>query len=341
MKLHHWAAALGSSLLICFGSAEASAADASSFYKGKTVKLIVGFSPGGGYDQYTRTLARHYGSHIPGHPDVIVENMPGASSLKAVKYLSAAAPKDGSVVVAYNSGLITQSITLPKKMNVNLAKLPYIGSITQDIRICYMWHTSGVKTFKQMKEKPKVVFGETGRGSSAYVNESILKNAFGVHMKQVLGYPGSAEKRLAIERGELDGDCGAYTSLPEDWLRDHKINIVIRFNSIVAPGMSEDIPYDVDLVKDPDMKKVLKLFAATGEIGRPYITTPGIPKDRLAALRTAFNETVKDPKFVADAHKQRLTVISPMNGEDAQKAVAELYDVSPKVAAEAKKITGD
>lgn len=324
--------------LNCFASP--STADAKSFYDGKTIKLVVGFSPGGGYDQYTRLLARHYANHIPGHPDIVVNNMPGASSLKSVEYLDATAPKDGTVIVAYNSGLITQSMTLPDKVKVNLSKFSYIGSITEDIRMCYMWHTTGVKTFAEMQKRPKVVFGETGRGSSAYVNERIIKEVFGVKLKQVLGYPGSAEKRLAIERGELDGDCGSYSSLSDDWLNNHKVNILIRFNKNVAPGMSKDIPYDVDLAKDADTKKLLQLFAATGEVGRPYIASLGVPKDRLKILRTAFDDTVKDPKFVADATKQHLTVINPMTGEEAEKSVTGLYDASPKVVAQAKKITG-
>jgi tripartite-type tricarboxylate transporter receptor subunit TctC len=340
MRLLRWTSVLP--VLLAFSAANpALAADAGNFYKGKTVNLIVGFSAGGGYDQYTRLLGRHIAKHIPGHPDIIVNNMPGASGLKAVQYLDAGAAKDGTVIVSYNSGLITQSMTLPEKVKVNLANYAYVGSITEDIRMCYMWGATGVKTFAEMQKRPKVVFGETGRGSSAYVNERILKGIFGVHLQQVLGYPGSADKRLAIERGELDGDCGAYSSLSEDWLKNKKVNILIRFNQHVAPGMSDKIPYAVDLAKDPDTKKLLKLFAATGEVGRPYIMSRDAPKDRVDVLRAAFSATVKDPEFLADAKKQTLVVIQPMNGEQAQKAVAEIYDAPPKVVAAAKKVTGD
>jgi tripartite-type tricarboxylate transporter receptor subunit TctC len=340
MRLLRWTSVLP--VLLAFSAANpALAADAGNFYKGKTVNLIVGFSAGGGYDQYTRLLGRHIAKHIPGHPDIIVNNMPGASGLKAVQYLDAGAAKDGTVIVSYNSGLITQSMTLPEKVKVNLANYAYVGSITEDIRMCYMWGATGVKTFAEMQKRPKVVFGETGRGSSAYVNERILKEIFGVHLQQVLGYPGSADKRLAIERGELDGDCGAYSSLSEDWLKNKKVNILIRFNQHVAPGMSDKIPYAVDLAKDPDTKKLLKLFAATGEVGRPYIMSRDAPKDRVDVLRAAFSATVKDPEFLADAKKQTLVVIQPMNGEQAQKAVAEIYDAPPKVVAAAKKVTGD
>lgn len=341
MRLLHCTTALLISLTALGSFTPVQASGADNFYQGKIVNLTVGFSAGGGYDQYTRLLARHYARYIPGTPDVIVNNMPGASGLKAVQYLDASAAKDGTVIVAYNSGLITQSMTLPDKVKVNLADFAYVGSLTEDIRICYMWGGTGVKTFAEMQKRPKVVFGETGRGSSAYVNERIIKEIFGVHLQQVLGYPGSAEKRLAIERGELDGDCGSYSSLSEDWLNNKKINIVIRFNQHVSPGMSDKIPYAVDLAKDPDTKKLLKLFGATGEVGRPYIMSKDVPQDRVKVLRDAFMATVKDPAFLKDADKQHLTVISPMSGEEAQKAVEAIYDSPPQVVAAAKKITGD
>jgi tripartite-type tricarboxylate transporter receptor subunit TctC len=202
-----------------FCGTPASAQGAGDFYKGKTVRLVVGFSPGGGYDAYTRLLARHYGRYIPGKPDIIVNNMPGASSLKSVQYLDAGAPKDGTVLTAFNPGLIVQSMTAPDKFPIRLTNYAWIGSISEDIRVCYMWGATGVKTWDDMLKRDKVVFGETGTGSSAYVNERILKDVFGVKVQQVLGYPGSAEKRLAIERGELDGDCGSFSSIPPDWVR--------------------------------------------------------------------------------------------------------------------------
>lgn len=341
MRLRHWATTLPILLASIGSMSSAFAADANNFYKNKTINLTVGFSAGGGYDQYTRLLARHYARHIPGKPDVIVNNMPGASGLKAVQYLDAGAPKDGTAIVAYNSGLITQSMTLPGKVKVNLADFAYVGSLTEDIRLCYMWAATGVKTFEQMQKHPKIVFGETGRGSSAYVNERILKEIFGINLQQVLGYPGSADKRLAIERGELDGDCGAYSSLPDDWINNNKINILVRFNQHIAPGMSDKIPYVVDLAKDPDTKALLKVFGATGEVGRPYIMSKDVPKDRVKILRDAFMATVKDPAFVADAKKQTLVIISPMSGDEAQKAVEAIYDAPPKIIAAAKKVTGD
>ncbi|MGE5539474.1 MAG: Bug family tripartite tricarboxylate transporter substrate binding protein [Gemmatimonas sp.] len=322
-------------------SGAAVAQDAAAFYKGKTMRLVVGFSPGGGYDAYTRLLARHYGRYIPGSPDIIVNNMPGASSLKSVQYLDSGAPKDGTVLTAFNPGLIVQSMTTPDKFPIDLRRYEWIGSISEDIRVCYMWHATGVKTWDDLLKRPQVIFGETGTGSSAYVNERILKDVFGVKVKQVLGYPGSAEKRLAIERGELDGDCGSFSSIPPDWVRERKIDVVIRFEQHLAPGMTADAPYAPDLAKDAKQRQLLMLLNSSGDVGRPYIAPRGVPAERLKALRAAFDQVVKDPQFVADAEKQQLTVIAPLSGDDAYRMVEEIYKSPPDVVAQAKDITGE
>lgn len=331
------------SLLTLFALAAGAAygQDAESFYKGKTLRIVVGFSPGGGFDLYARTLARHYGAYLPGHPDVIVNNMPGASSLKSVQYLDAGAPKDGTVITAFNSGLITSSLTNPKKFPVRFTEVAWIGSISQELRVCYIWAAKGVKTLDQMKKLPQVTIGETGAGSSAYVNERILKLVFGVNVKQILGYPGSAEKRLAIERGELDADCGAITSVPVEWLRDKKVNVVIRFEDLLVPGLTAQTPYANDLARDSDTKALLTLLNASGDVARPYVVSKSVPKDRLNALRTAFDRTLKDPGFLADAEKQKLLVIGPMAGAAAEAYVAKVYQASPAVVAQAKKVMGE
>jgi tripartite-type tricarboxylate transporter receptor subunit TctC len=319
----------------------ANAQDAESFYKGKTLRIVVGFSPGGGFDLYARLLARHYGPYIPGHPEIIVNNMPGASSLKAVQYLDAGAPKDGTVITAFNSGLITSSLTSPARFPIRFTDVAWVGSISEELRVCYIWAATGLKTLEDMQKRPQVTIGETGTGSSAYVNERILKLVFGVNVKQVLGYPGSAEKRLAIERGELDADCGAITSIPTEWLRDNKVNVVIRFEDLLVPGLTAATPYANDLVDDPDRKALLTLLNASGDVARPYIVSKSVPKDRLKALRDAFDRTLKDPQFLADAEKQKLIVIAPMGGEKAERYVEKVYQASPAVVAEAKKITGE
>jgi tripartite-type tricarboxylate transporter receptor subunit TctC len=339
MRIKNWAA-----LPLIVGSialtAPLAAQDAASLFKGKQVRLTVGFTPGGGYDAYTRLLSRHYGRFVPGNPDMIVVNMPGASSFKSVQYLNSGAPTDGTAITAFNPGLITQSMTIPDKVNVKFTDFAWIGSISEDLRVCYMWHETGVKTWDQMLARNPVIMGDTGAGSSSYVNQKMLQEVFDVKLKQILGYPGSAEKRIAIERGELEGDCGSWTSIAEDWIRDKKVNLVVRFSHNVALGLPESVPYAGDLLKDPKKKQVFQLLTSSAEIGRPFIAPKALSAERLKVLRVAFNETMKDPQFLADADKLKL-LVTPMTGEAVEKELLEIYKAPPDVVAMAKEISGD
>ena len=312
-----------------------------NFYAGKTVNIVVGFTPGGGYDAYARLLARHYGRFIPGNPNVVVQNMPGAGSLLSVRNLDGTAQKDGTVIAAFNPGLLIQSMTIPEKISVNFQEFAWLGSIGNDLRVCYTWGGKNIKSFDQMLKRDQVIMGDTGAGSSAYVNQKMLQQIFGVKMKQVLGYPGSAEKRIAIERGELDGDCGSWTSIPEDWIRDKKVDVVIRFQKEVSHGLQESVTYAGDLIKNDQNKlKLLDLLNAPSEIGRPYILSKAVPADRLQVLRTAFDATMKDAQFNSDADKQQL-IIDPIQGDKVSGMLKELYATPPSVVQEAKAITGD
>jgi tripartite-type tricarboxylate transporter receptor subunit TctC len=326
--------------LAVLSAAPADAQDPASFYKGKTVRLVVGFSPGGGYDVYARALARHYGRHIPGNPLVVVQNMPGAASLKSVQYLTAGAPTDGTLITTFNPGLITQSVTAPDKINVKFLDYAWIGNVSEDFRVCFTWNGTGIKNWQDFLARDKITFGNTGVGTSAYIDDRILSELFGVKLHAVMGYPGSADKRVAIERGELDGDCGSWTSMPEDWLRDGKITLLVRFSKTLAPGMPADLPFGGDLLADAGKKRILSLLTASAFVGRPYIAPKGVPADRLAALRTAFDKTMKDPEFLADTAKQRL-VVAPMTGPAVEAYIKDLYQSPPDVIAAAKQISGD
>ena len=180
----------------------------------KTLTFVVGSSPGGGYDTYTRILARHIGRHLPGQPNIVVQNMPGASSLKAVQYLDSGGPKDGSAIAAFNPGLINESLVNPDKIRFRFSDVAWVGSITRDLRACYAWAATGIKSWDDLKSFRQFNIGAPAPGTSSYINAAILKNLFGIALRHVMGYAGSAEQRLAIERGELDGDCGAWSSVP-------------------------------------------------------------------------------------------------------------------------------
>jgi tripartite-type tricarboxylate transporter receptor subunit TctC len=329
-------------IALCVGFATpATAQDPAAFYRGKTVRIVVGFSAGGGYDIYARVLAKYFARHIPGQPTVIVQNMPGAASLKSVQLLSAGAPSDGTLITTFNPGLITQSITAPDKVGgVKFLDYAWIGNVSEDFRVCYTWNGTRIKTWQELLAHSKLNFGNTGVGTSAYLDNRILSELFGVKLNMVKGYPGSADKRIAIERGELDGDCGSWTSMPEDWLRDNKITVHIRFSRTLVPGMPASAASARDLLTDPKKREIFNLLTASAVVGRPYIAPKAVPADRVAALRAAFDATMKDPDFLADSEKQRL-LVTPMTGAEVESFIKELYRTPPDIAAAAKEIAGD
>ncbi len=311
---------------------------AQDFYRGRTLTILVGFSPGGGFDINARVLARHIGKHIPGNPTVVVQNMPGAGSLTAVHYLDLTAPKDGTVLDIFNFGNLGESRINPEKIKIDFRKYNWIGSISQDLTVCYVWHTFGVKTLADLKAKPKVHMGLTGAGTSSDTNQRILKSIFGIQVQQIAGYPGSAEQRIAIERGELDGDCGAWSSIPVEWVENRKVVPVIRSAPIVAADMPPGVPYSVEIAPSERDRQVLRVLLASAQVGRPFIASQAVPAERVRILRDAFNATVKDPEFIAEAKKLRLPV-SPKTGEEALKIVEEIYATPDDIVAAARKVT--
>lgn len=324
-------ACLASAVLLSFG------VHAQTF-QGKTVRLVVGFTPGGGYDTYARLLSRHFGNHIPGKPNVVVENMPGAGSLKAVQWLDGPAPKDGTAITAFNPGLITQSMLEPDKMkNTDFRKFAWVGNIARDQRLCYLWHEKGVKSFDEFR-KGKWTFGTTGVGAANWVNQRTLQRVFGVEIKIITGYPGSPEQRLAVERGELDGDCGSWTSIPVDWRANKLIVPVIKLSRELPPDAPKDVPWANDVAKSAEDRAVLNVLNGAGEIGRPYITSTQVPAAQVAVLRKAFDETMKDKAFIADGEKSQLPV-DPMTAKEVEDALNEIYAAPAAALQRAKQVT--
>ncbi len=319
---------------------QALAQDVESFYRGKQARIIVGFSSGGGYDQYGRLLARHIGKHIPGAPNVMVQNMPGAASLKSLQYLDSGAAPDGTTMVTFNPGLILGSLTAPHKTPIDFRNFSWIGNISEDVRVCFTWNARGMHDWKSFLASDAVVFGNTEAGTSAYLDDRMLLMLFGVKLKMVQGYPGSADKKIAIESGELDGDCGSWTSLPQDWLREKKIDIHVRFSKTVPADMPQNIPWAPDFLDSETKKQTFRLLVSGAEIGRPFLVSRAVPADRVNALRGAFDATMKDPEFLADAEKQRL-LIAPDDGATVAKRIVDIYAAPPEVIARARDIAGD
>jgi len=323
--------------LLLAGLAMPSLAHADDFYKGKTLTIVVGFSPGGGYDVNARTLSRYLSAHIPGNPNILIQNMPSAGSLTSVRYLEMNAPKDGTVVTTFNAGLVTQSIVDPNKVQLDMRKYSWVGVITPDFRVCYGYGPKGVKSWDDMMSRKEFILGSTARSSGNYINGATLREVFKAPVRQILGFPGSAEQRLAIERGELDGDCGSFSSIPVEWLRDGLAHPFVRFTEKVPPEIPESAVYIGKFAKDAEQKRLLDVLEAADEVGRPYIMSRQVPPDRVAILRKAFAETMQDKAFLADMGKQLLPVF-PLTGEEAEAIVNRLASAPPEIVAKAKAI---
>lgn len=318
----------------------AAAQSVEEFYKGKSITLTIGTDPGGGYDQYARTLARHLGRFVPGNPTVIPKNLGTAGGIVAANRIFSQAPKDGTEIGAFHRGLPIMPLVSPaKEMEFDPAKFGWLGSLNKEASICMSWHTSKIKTFADTREQLFIV-GVTGVGASLDTFEAPLMNVYGSKMKIIAGYRGGQNIDLAMERGEIDGRCGvSWSSLlvrSADWFKEKKIHILLQFG-LERHADLKDIPLMQELAKTPDDKAALELISIPTLIGRPYFTPPGLPKDRLAALQNAFNMMVNDAGFQADANKQRME-IQLVTGDEVEKILSRAYGSPPKIIERAREL---
>jgi tripartite-type tricarboxylate transporter receptor subunit TctC len=299
------------------------------FYKGKTINLTIGFSVGGGYDLYARHLARFIGKHIPGNPTVVPQNMPGAGSLKAANYIYSAAPKDGTFfgTFARTTGI---NPLLESGATFDGTKFSWLGSVTDDVSICVTWHTTKIKNWNDFLKVPSTLGGQ-GPSSEPDIFARLYKNVFDAPIKLVPGYPGTNEISLAMERGEVDGLCGLSWSTIKtrhaQWLKEKKMNLIVQASFKKVPELA-DVPLALEETKDKEKLQILKLILAAQQMARPFAAPPGIPADRKAALVAAFDATMKDPDYLADAKKLDIDV-NPVSGKELDELLAELY-ATPK-----------
>jgi len=321
-------------LLVAGSSAFARAADVADFYKGRTLSVVIGYSVGGGYDLYARLLANHMGKHIPGIPTLVPQNMPGAGSLKAANYLYEVAPKDGSTFGTFGRSLALEPLLGDAKFDGT--KFSWLGSVTNDVSLCVSWATSSIKRWDDMLKTP-FTFGGEGKGSDPDVFALTIKNVFGAKVKLVTGFPGTADTTLAMERGEIDGLCGLSLSTLRGrhptWMPENKVNILVQAAVRKSPELP-DVPLLIDLAQTPEQARILKLIVASQEMARPFTAPPGIPADRLTALRAAFDATMKDPDFLAEAKKIDVDV-NPVSGADLDALLRELYATPKDIVAKA------
>ena len=323
---------IAAAVLLTAGSFDAgkAAADAvSDFYKGKQVKLVIGYPAGAGYDVHARLLGRYMARHIPGEPTIVPQNMQGAGSIRAANFVYNVAAKDGLTIGAINRSVpLAPLLGTTEKEQTQFDPLQYgwVGSMNSTISIGIVWAASGITQFDELLKR-EVVVAASAPASDSYVFAHILNNIVGTKLKIVAGYQGSNENYLAVERGEATGYMGtSYSSLKStkpDWIRDKKVNILVQISIAKDPALP-DVPLVMDYAKTDAQKLALELILAPQQMGRPYMTTPGVDDARLKALQAAFMATMKDPDFVADAEKQAID-IDPMDGPAVHALLAKLF----------------
>lgn len=309
-----------------------------SFYRGKTVTIVIGYPPAGANDVYARMVARHIGRHIPGSPSVVPRNMPGAGSLIAANHIFNVAPKDGSVL-----GLLVPTLPLEESLGASAVKFKaagfhWIGRMAPAPNITFINATSQVKSIADAFEKTAVL-GATGRGATNAIYPAVLNNVLGTKFRIVTGYEGSAAAMLAMERGEVEGHSATYDTLKTvhaDWLAQKKVNVVVQYSLRRHPDLHH-VPTTVELARNPEQAQILRAVSSASEIGKFVLTTPETPADRVQALRLAFDAMVKDPDFIADAQKLRVE-LGPLQGAELQQIVAEVAGMSPEIVAKVKAI---
>jgi tripartite-type tricarboxylate transporter receptor subunit TctC len=307
-----------------------SAADAQpDLLAGKSVQMIIGFGVGGGYDLWGRTVGRHIGKHLPGSPTVIPQNMPGAGSYAAANYIFNVAPKDGTVL-----GIIARDGALGPLSGATGARfdplrLSWIGTPAKETNVCIAYHTAPVKTVQDLTSK-QLILGDTGAGTGTRSYPKALNELIGTKFKLVGGFPASSEVFLAMERGEVDGICESLDSIKirrPSWIPEKKIAILFQGGAAPNPEL-KDVPFVLDLARTPDARRAIEFLYAGQGIGRPFVAPPDMPAERLKMLRDAFNATMTDTDFVAEAKKSKLE-IEPETGEHLAALIGKIY-ATPK-----------
>jgi tripartite-type tricarboxylate transporter receptor subunit TctC len=327
---------------MALGIGTAGAQTAAEFFAGKQMSLLIGTTPGGGYDAYGRLIARYIGRFIPGQPNVVAKNMPGAGGLAAANYLYNRAARDGLEILTVQNGLPFEKLfqTLsPDGRNAlfDATKFGWIGSATQTVFVTVTWHTSPVKTLQDATMR-EAILGASTTSSDSYVLAMLSNNLLGTRFKVVHGYPGATEVSLAVENGEINGEAGkdwtTLTSTKPQWIRDKKINIIVQMGMKPHPDLA-GIPLAIDLARTPGDRKIMEVVFAKYGMARPFMTAPGVPPERLAVLRHAFDLTLKDPEVIAEA--QRLGMeISPVTGEEVQALVTRIMNTDEALAEQAR-----
>jgi tripartite-type tricarboxylate transporter receptor subunit TctC len=326
-------------LIVATVAALASVAKADSvadFYKGRSVSMIIGYSVGGGYDAYARLLAHYFGRHIPGEPSIVPQQMTGAGSLRAANYLFSVAPKDGSVLGTFSRSM--GIAPLLGQAEFDSQKFTWLGSMTDDDTTCVTWNSSPIKTWTDFLTKPSKL-GGLGADADPDIWALLYKNVFGAKLRLVSGYPGTNDVVLAMERGEVDGLCGLSWSTIRtrhvEWLTSHSVNIIVQAALKKEPEIAA-VPLATDLVSNPEQLQIIRLLLASQAMARPFVAPPEIAADRKSALTAAFDATMRDADFLAEAQKLNFE-IHPVSAATIDALLAEVYATPKDVLSRAAK----
>ena len=326
---------LGAALLALGAAFAPPRAYAEDFYRGKTLEIIVSSSVGAdSYDALSRLVARHIGPHLPGNPNVVVRNMPGAGGILAANQLYNLAPRDGTTVAMLDQSIYETQLFKVPELKADVTKMNWIGRIIANNAVLFAWYTAAVQKIADAYDKPLIV---CSTGSAGQLRWTMLKRLLGLKLQLVTGYKGTGEGLVAMERGEVEALSMPWTVfrvIRAAWLRDHKVNVLLQTGLDAAPDLS-GVPRLVDLARNADERQILELFSQPEKVGRSLTAPPGVPPQRVAELRAAFMATLKDPDFVADAARMRLE-LSPLPGDQLQAILEKSFDYSPAIVAKAE-----
>jgi tripartite-type tricarboxylate transporter receptor subunit TctC len=326
-------------LALLNGSGAACAQSVADFYKGKTVTILVGSDVGGGYDLTARTLARHFARHVPGHPNVIVQNKPGASSIVAANYVYEIAPKDGTIVAAVQRPIPFQTLFGDAGVRFDVRKMQWLGSTTNELGVVVAWHTAPQRTVDDLF-KLEMVIGGNGPATDTELFPRAMNHVLGTRFRIVSGYPGQAQIALAMEREEVQGTGNwSFSDIEKghpDWIADKKVRMLLQLGLTKSPSPAlRDVPLVMDITRNQAERQVFEILMGMKALGRPYFVAPGVPKDRADALREAFMATMNDPEFLDEA-KRTLGPIDPISGPDMQGIISGVYALPTDVIAQAR-----
>jgi tripartite-type tricarboxylate transporter receptor subunit TctC len=320
-------------VLICAGGAPAKAEAVADFYKGRTVTVVVSSSAGGGYDTLARALARHIGRHLPGHPVFVVRNMPGAGGMTASNFLYANADKDGSVIGLVQNNTPFEPLFGTREARYEPVKFNWLGSPSVETAMVLLWHAVPVNSIEELRQR-EVAVGVSGANSTPAFYTRLLNATLGTRMKAVNGYPGQNDVLLAMERRELDGHPSAFmsalTSTRPTWLRDKTAKAIVQYGPEKHAALA-GVPFAPDLVGNAEDRLVMEAAFAPLALGRPFLTSPGVPSERVAALRAAFAATMADPAFLAEGERIGLGLNAPRSGAQIQEVMERAYRSPPAV----------